>query len=248
MLWWRMPRTKLVGIPIAIRSATTLGAGFEQRIRDQLARRISTTTFVKRATVRLEDANGPKGGIDKACRIKLVLDGRPSLQVEKRAASYAVAFANAVRAVGTALERTRGKHPIRGTRGGDRGEPMKPRSTKTVADSPDGGELIGRRVGRGPDAKARAVERPGKRDRTFDVDTAAVGQSASGRRAGGATTVRRNARVRHSGAASTLEDSRTRPSRKSTRRSANRSKPSQTKERAVAAAVSRPSARSTRRG
>lgn len=238
-----MNRT-ILETPIAIRSSSKLGAGFEQRIRDQLARRIATSTFVERATVRLEDVNGPKGGIDSACRIKLVLAGRPSVLIEKRAASYDVAFAQAIRSVGSALQRTRVKHQLRGS---SRAKP-KPRSAKAVADVPDRGSLIGRRVGRGADAKARAVARPEKQDRAVDVDTAAPGRSASDRRAGGATTVRRNARLHNSGATASLEDSRTRPSRKSTRRSANRGKPSQTKERAVAAALSRPSARSTRRG
>ncbi|MEO9155066.1 MAG: hypothetical protein ABI591_05650 [Kofleriaceae bacterium] len=200
---------------------------------------------MERATVRLEDVNGPKGGIDSACRIKLVLAGRPSVLIEKRAASYDVAFAQAVRSVGSALQRTRAKHLLRGSR---RVAPVKLRPAKPLDVTLDGGELIGRRVGRGPDAKARAVARPDKQDRTLYVDTAAPERSASDRRAGGATTVRRNARVHHPSATASLEDSRTRPSRKSTRRSANRGTPSQTKARAIVAALSRSSARSARRG
>ncbi|MEO8842004.1 MAG: hypothetical protein ABI704_10565 [Kofleriaceae bacterium] len=110
---------------------------------------------MERATVRLEDVNGPKGGIDSACRIKLVLAGRPSVLIEKRAASYDVAFAQAVRSVGSALQRTRAKHQLHGSR---RGEPVKPRSAKPTEGVLDVGELIGRRVGR--DAKAGAARAP----------------------------------------------------------------------------------------
>jgi hypothetical protein len=120
--------------------------------------------------------------------------------------------------------------------------------TRARARQPDTGELIGRRVGRGPDALARALRRPEKRDRAHYVDTAARGTSASDRRAGDVFTARRNTRARTTRAASTLEDSRTRPSRKSTRRSANRGKPSHGKERAAAVRLSTPQARSIRRG
>lgn len=93
-------------IPIAIRSHEELGESFEKRVRTQLTRRIGPTTAVERATVRFEDANGPKGGVDTICRIKVVLSGRPSLVVAKRATSEPLAFAEAVQAVGVALTRT----------------------------------------------------------------------------------------------------------------------------------------------
>jgi hypothetical protein len=96
-------------IPIAIRSHTKLGEGFEDRVRTQLARRIGPATFVKRATVRFEDVNGPKGGEDIICRIKLVVAGRPSIVVAKRATSEPLAFAEAVHAIGTTLARANQK-------------------------------------------------------------------------------------------------------------------------------------------
>ncbi len=39
---------------------------------------------IERVTLRLEDVNGPKGGVDQSCRIKVVLSGLPSLMVEER--------------------------------------------------------------------------------------------------------------------------------------------------------------------
>lgn len=106
-----------VNVPIAIRSHTKLGAGFEKRVRTQLARRIGPTMLVERATVRFEDANGPKGGVDTICRIKLVVSGRSSIVVEKRATSEPLAFAEAVHAIGTSLTRASQKRQVRATRG-----------------------------------------------------------------------------------------------------------------------------------
>lgn len=106
-----------VNTPIAIRSHIKLDASFEERVRTQLARRIGPTMVVERATVRFEDANGPKGGVDTICRIKLVMSGRPSIVLEKRATSVPLAFAEAVHAIGTTISRTSKKHQLRATRG-----------------------------------------------------------------------------------------------------------------------------------
>lgn len=119
-------------------------------------------------------------------------------------------------------------------------------SAQATADDP--GEIIGRRVGRGPEARARALARPEKLRRDAYVDTSLPGVSASDRRAGGPTTARRNARKKPSRATATLEDSRTKPSRKSTRRSANRGKPSQGKERTAVSRSFTPAARAARGG
>lgn len=229
--------------PISIRSSIPLSPRFEDRIRAQLASQVGHGAgLIERGTVRFEDLNGPKGGVDTICRIKVVVSGRPSVVAEKRDTSVGRAFAKAVRAVGTAIDRSRNKHDLRA-----RGRVST--RTPSVARSPDidDGEIIGRRVGRGSDALARALERPEKQNRSAYVDTSAPGVSASDRRAGGFSTARRNTLARPSRSHSTLEDSRTRPSRKSTRRSANRSKPSGRLERAVAAATTTPRARATRR-
>ena len=229
--------------PVTIRSDVELGRAFAQRIRVQLASRLGHAAgWIERVTVRFIDVNGPRGGVDKLCRIKVVMSNRPSLVVEKRAPVHDVAFAHAVAAVGTAIERTRAKHRLRV--GPRRGPPAQSRARTPERDE---GELIGRRVGRGPAALARALARPEKTDRAFYVDTAAAGVSASDRRAGGSFTARRNTRAHTTRATATLEDSRTRPSRKSTRRSANRGKPSQMKERSAAMKRQTSAARASQR-
>jgi hypothetical protein len=98
--------------PIAIRSGKKLLAAFQDRVCTQLARRIGPAMHVERATVRFEDVNGPKGGVDTVCRIKLVVSSRPSIVVEKRATSEPLAFAEAVKAVGTALSRAAKKRTL----------------------------------------------------------------------------------------------------------------------------------------
>ena len=71
---------------------------------------------VERITVRIEDANGPRGGVDRVARIKVVLSGIPSVVVEQRGATLAAAIDGALtraeRAVRRSLQRRRMK-PIK---------------------------------------------------------------------------------------------------------------------------------------
>lgn len=64
---------------------------------------------VHRLSVRVEDINGPRGGIDKRCRIKVVLNGLPSVVVEEHHESLKGAMDGALnrteRAVRRATER-----------------------------------------------------------------------------------------------------------------------------------------------
>ena len=47
---------------------------------------------IERITVRLSDANGPKGGRDQVCQIKVVISGLPSVVVEERDAAFQQSF------------------------------------------------------------------------------------------------------------------------------------------------------------
>lgn len=119
-----MATTKSSSTPIVIRAPKKLGDGFEARVRSTLARRLVASARVSRATVRFEDANGPKGGVDNVCRIKLMLDGLEPIVVEKQAATESEAFAAAEKAVATALKRTTSK---------PRASRAKPRTSRATA-------------------------------------------------------------------------------------------------------------------
>lgn len=103
--------SRVARIPIAIRSAIPLAPDFQDRVRAQLANQIGPSAErIERATVRFEDVNGPKGGVDTICRIKLDVKGRPSVITEKRDTSAGGAFAAAVHAIAVAIERDHDKH------------------------------------------------------------------------------------------------------------------------------------------
>jgi hypothetical protein len=98
-------RADIARTPIAIRSRLDLAALFEDRIRRTLASRLGhAAQLIERGTVRFEDINGPRGGVDTMCRIKIVLSGRPSVQVEETATTPEAAFARAVPRLATAIE------------------------------------------------------------------------------------------------------------------------------------------------
>src|SRR5687767_15849190 len=87
--------------PIEIRSKQRLGNGFQAHLRSAVATHAAAAgDALERTTVRFEDINGPKGGVDTECRIQLSIAGRPPIVVAKRAASAEEAFAAAVKAVG----------------------------------------------------------------------------------------------------------------------------------------------------
>jgi hypothetical protein len=71
---------------------------------------------IERMSVRLKDVNGPRGGVDHLCRIKVVLRNLPSIVYEKQDVSLDTAvggaLAGAERAVRRTLQRRRSK-PIR---------------------------------------------------------------------------------------------------------------------------------------
>ena len=61
---------------------------------------------IERVSVRIQDVNGPRGGIDKICRIKVVLSGLPSVVVEQQHASLQAAIDRALRRTESAVRRS----------------------------------------------------------------------------------------------------------------------------------------------
>ncbi len=220
-------RTRVSETPLKIRvSDVDLPAGFGPQARKLLGRRLGRfATHIERAIVRFEDINGPRGGVDTVCRIKLTVSHRPTVLVERTAVDAETALKRAASAAAQAMDRSVARAGM--------SAPAPTRRALRTADSPTSrdvvswpadGSLVGRRVGRGRRNVVRAASRPEKQRRDVFVDTAAAGVSETDRKAGGGSSAARNTKRRRKGMGYALEDSARKPSRKSTRKSANRSK------------------------
>jgi hypothetical protein len=64
------------------------------------------TPSIERVSVRTQDVNSSRGGIDRVCRIKVVLSGLPSVVFESRDASLNAAVDGALAGVERAVRRT----------------------------------------------------------------------------------------------------------------------------------------------
>lgn len=233
--------------PLAIRAkGMTISSELDNIVRKGLAGKLGRfADRIERITVRFEDVNGPRGGVDIVCRAKVVLSSLPSVVVEARGQTDRLAFGQVTealtRAVRKALDRTPKRRRRQARERSD--QPVAPPIDVVV----DEGSVIGRRVGRGAANLAAALDRPEKRQRDMPVDTSAPGVSATDRKAGYGSTARRNTMARTSRATATLEDSRQpRPSRKSTRKSANRAKSATSIQKTVVAETRSPSARAAK--
>jgi len=108
-------RTKAPLIPAHIRVASLhLSAESRADIRQKLARKLGrSAASIERVSVRVWDVNGPRGGVDQLCRIKVVLSELPSVVFDYQDASAEMAINGAItgaeRAVRKALRRRRMK-------------------------------------------------------------------------------------------------------------------------------------------
>lgn len=87
-----------------------MGGAIGDEDRDYIARKLGMKlgTFaasIERITVRLSDVNGPKGGRDQRCQIKVVLSGLPSVVVNETESTLRRAVDPAVDAVAIAVRR-----------------------------------------------------------------------------------------------------------------------------------------------
>ncbi|MGH8396812.1 MAG: HPF/RaiA family ribosome-associated protein [Gammaproteobacteria bacterium] len=75
-------------------------------IRRKLGRKLSKYEgSIERVSVRIEDVNGPRGGNDKRCRIKVVLRGLPSIVVEQQHSALQAAIDGALGCAGRTVTR-----------------------------------------------------------------------------------------------------------------------------------------------
>jgi CBS domain-containing protein/ribosome-associated translation inhibitor RaiA len=108
-------RTEAAEVPTHIRVAgAELGPDDRAYVRRKLGMKLGKfATSIEGVSVRVTDVNGPRGGVDQSCRIKVVLSGLPSIVVEKADASLDVAIDGALaaveRAVRRAIQRRRSK-------------------------------------------------------------------------------------------------------------------------------------------
>ncbi|MGH7057730.1 MAG: CBS domain-containing protein [Acetobacteraceae bacterium] len=103
----RAPRAGGPQIPARVRASEgDLGMGDRAHIRQGLGERLGRfATTIERVSVRTEDVTGPRGSIDRMCRIKVVLKGLPTVVLECRNASLTAAIDEALAAAETAVAR-----------------------------------------------------------------------------------------------------------------------------------------------
>src|SRR5262245_11333558 len=99
--------TRIRGTPLSVRPGSVeVAPELRSRIHRDLGRKLERyAQNVTRVTVRFNDINGPRGGIDTACRVKLSVKGADHIVVEAHGADADEAFRIASGQAQTALLR-----------------------------------------------------------------------------------------------------------------------------------------------
>jgi hypothetical protein len=118
-----LPRQSKKGTGISGRSRIDVhirvfGIDVDQDTRNHLRRKVDRrfgkfATSIERVSIRFRDVNGPRGGVDQVCRLKVVLKKLPSIVFENQDTSLDGAFSGALsgaeRKVRRNLQRRRSK-------------------------------------------------------------------------------------------------------------------------------------------
>ena len=108
-------RTETLRTPAHVR---VIGVELDEENRDLIRRKLGMklgkfVASIERVTVRVTDANGPRGGVDHVCNVKVVLSGLPSVVVERRDVAPHAAIDLALRATEQAVRRKVGRRRMK---------------------------------------------------------------------------------------------------------------------------------------
>jgi CBS domain-containing protein len=101
-------RTTAGDTPAYVRSVgTAVDAADQAYLRRKLGMKLGKfAPSIERVSARIDDVNGPRGGVDKRCRIKVVLSGLPSVLVEEQHHTLPAAMDRALDRTETAVRRS----------------------------------------------------------------------------------------------------------------------------------------------
>ena len=108
-------RTDALRTPAHVR---VIGVELDEEDRDLIRKKLGTklgkfASPIERVTVRMTDANGPRGGVDHVCNVKVVLSGLPSVVVERRDVTSHASIDLALRATEQAVRRRIGRRRMK---------------------------------------------------------------------------------------------------------------------------------------
>ena len=123
----RAGRTVAAQTPVYVLSAgSLLDTAAKDYLRRKLGRKLGKfASSIERTSARVEDVNGPRGGVDKRCRIKIVLTGLPSVVVEERHHSLQAALDGALARAERAVRQTTQRRSMKPLKHGKRGRDLR---------------------------------------------------------------------------------------------------------------------------
>ena len=126
-------RTLIADTPILTHTRISLSEVTRTSIEERLRRALAPFgTRISRAAIRLEDLNGPRGGVDLCCSVEVLFDGGDRVRIEQRAAEVL----EAVRRIIPRVARTVRQHVDRSGHRTPRPTQRPPQPTAASAGTP----------------------------------------------------------------------------------------------------------------